>query len=209
MFHRCVFVIVAFTLLMGCTAGIHDIWKVQYVNEEFGADSLKRGGIAVLPVVAGKGQEVYWRPFAEALNVAIQSFRPELKFLNPEETMSVLNGRGLAETYQSAILTYRETAIIDRGLLREIGEALGVRYVLFVSLEEFHEVSEINFSGYWGWTTYVSRVNAFAQIWDCPTGDVVWEGLGTTRWMGGNRTYEKEYKKYCRIAAEGLAGKLP
>ena len=194
---------------MGFVTTIFGTSSMQGVKEEFGPDSLKSAGIAILPVFAGKGQEGYRQPFAEALNVAIQTFRPELKFLKSEETMFVLNKRGLAAKYESAIVAYRETAIIDKELLREIGEALGVRYVLFINLEEFHEVSEIRFSGYWGWITCVTGLNAFAQIWDCPIGDVVWEGLGTTQWMGGKLTYEKECKKYCRIAAERLARKVP
>lgn len=131
---------------MGCVTTIFGTSSVQGVKEEFGPDSLRYAGIAILPVTAGKGQEGYRQPFAEDLNVAMQTFRPELKFLKSEETASVLNERGLAETYQRAIVTYRETAVIDQGLLREIEEALSVRYVLFVSLEEFHEVSEIRFS---------------------------------------------------------------
>jgi len=210
MFRHCLFVMVVCTLLIGCAVTIKDLSKIRYMKEEFGPDSLKSGGIALLPLVVRIEQEGYRRPFTEALNRAVQSLRPELKFLKYEETMSLLSERGIVGKYQSAILKYRETAIIDKELLREIGEALGVRYVLFVTLEEVGKVTEVYYSFLWGPTTRTTtKVSAFAQIWDCSTGDIVWEGLGTAQSKAGALTTEKEYEEYCRIATRGLVRKLP
>lgn len=197
-------------VLLGCAANICDKSKVQYVKEGFSSTSLESGGLALLPVVAGQGQEGYRRPFAESLNKAIASLKPNLKFLKWQKTMEILNEQNLTETYQNVISTYRETAIIDKNFLHEIGYALGVRYLLFVSLQEFHKASQTSYNILSGWsTTKTARVNAFAQIWDCGTGDVVWEGIGLAESKGGELTYEKEYEEYAHIAAEGLARKLP
>jgi len=208
MFRYCLFLMVVSTMLMGCAgpAVIYDISKVQYVKEGFGAEPLNSGGLALVPIVAGRGLESHLRKFGEALIFAIQSLRPELKLLKSEETISVLNERGLGEKFGSAIDRYRGTGLIDKGFLREIGEALGVRYLLFVSLEEVQKTRELNYDIFLGWRRRtIATASAFGRVLDCATGDVAWEGLGTAESKGGT---ERDYEEYCRIAAEGLACQL-
>ena len=205
-----IIVIIVEILIIGCIpAPIRNISEVGYIKEGFSESSLESEGLALLPIVAGQGQEAYRRPLAEAINQSIQKAKPELKFLNWEETMSILNKEKLVEKYQKAISSYRETAIIDHDLLQEIGEALGTRYLLFISLEEFHKSSKSQYYIGAGWhTSKTAKVDAFAQIWDCSTGDVVWEGRGAAESEGTELTYDEGYEKYCNIAAEGLICKL-
>jgi hypothetical protein len=199
-------------ILSGCAATIRDLSKVQYVKEGFVADSLRTGGLALLPVVAGQGQEGYRRPLADSLNFHIQRVRPNVQFIKWQDAITKLNDKGLAEKYQAAISTYRTTSIIDKSLVSEIGSALGVRYFLFVSLEDFRQSSKLGYSGLTGKLRedQTAKVNAFAQIWDSQTGDVVWEGIGHAEASSSEFTYLKgSYETYGGIAAKGLAQRLP
>jgi hypothetical protein len=195
--------------LVGCAATINDQSRVQYVQEGFNATELEAGGLALLPVVAGQGQEGYRRPLGDEIDSAISIYGTNIPYTGWQEAMNALNERGLVEDYQSMISNYRETAIIDKGMLAGIGEALGVHYILFVSLEDFSKDASTRYSLFSGWTTTkTATVQAFAQIWDCRACDVVWEGSGTAQSTGGELTYEKPYEEYSRIAAQGLVKNL-
>lgn len=197
-------------LFIRCAAVIYDKSSVQYIKDDFSSDDLYNGGLAILPVVSGQGQEGYRRPFGEALNRGINTMLPRLHFLPWQQTMNILNQHGLVEDYQKAILSYRETAILDKNLILKIGEALDLRYLLFVSLEEFHKTSQTDYNILVGFhTTKTARINGFAQIWDCTNGDIVWEGIGLAESKGGDLTYEKDYTEYAKIAANGLVKLLP
>ena len=181
------------TMLLGCTATIYDGSKVQYIKEEFTLESLKSEGLALLPVHAGAGQEGYRRPFADAINRKVDSLIPSLKFYRWQKTAELLNKHNLVKSYQDAILTYQKTAIFDKKFLYEIGSGVGARYLLFVSLQSFHTLKAI------------AEVKAFAQVWDCREGDVVWEGWGAAFSSGGTPSV---YEDYVSVAAEGLVRKL-
>lgn len=204
--------IILVIVLVSCAATIHDTSKVQYVREDFNNESIRAGALALLPVHAGEGQEGYRRPLADAINSVVDSLIPShygLKFYKWQETIDMLNEHDLVKSYQDAISTYRETAIINKDLLHDIGSKLGVRYLLFVSLERFHKASKVEYSIFTGWgTTKTAEVTAFAQIWDCGDGDVLWEGFGSASSRGTELTYERGYEVYTHIAAEGLIRKL-
>jgi len=190
-------------LFVKCAAVIYDKSSVQYIKDDFSSETFYNGGLAILPVVSGQGQEGYRRPFGEALNKGINTMLPGLHYLQWQRTMNVLNQHCLVEDYKKAILSYRETAILDKNLIRKIGEALELRYLLFVSLEEFHKASQTNYNILVGFhTTKTARINGFAQIWDCTNGDVVWDGIGLAESKGGDLTYEKDYIEYAKIAAK-------
>jgi len=207
---QCCIIAGSIILIASCAATIYDTSSVSYIKEDFGSTNLVKGGLALLPIVAGQGQEGYRRPFGEALNEGIAQSRSEIPFLPWQETMSLMNENDLAELYLATIQTYRETAIIDKKLLSEIGATLDIRFLMFVSLEEFHKESNTSYGFFSGWhTKKTAKVRAFAQIWDCHSGDVVWEGFGSAESSGGELTYEKAYVEYAKTAANGLVLRLP
>ncbi|MCK4448131.1 MAG: hypothetical protein KAW56_13750 [Candidatus Marinimicrobia bacterium] len=196
-------------LIVSCAATIRDISEVSYIKEGFNTTSLQVGGLALLPVHAGAGQEGYRRPLADAIDKMVITLNPNLKFSKWQETAQVLSEHELVKTYQDVILTYRETAILNEDFLHKLGSALGKRYLMFVSLERFHKASKTTYSMWSGWeTTETAEVNAFAQIWDCSTGDVVWEGFGAAKSVGTELMYTKGYGEHAQLAAEGLIRKL-
>jgi len=188
---------------------IVDRSQVSYVGGDFTPQHLRTEGAGMLPVVAGQGQEAYRRPMADQMSIAVTSAMGEGTFLDWRQTMEGLNAADLSDAYQSLIATYRETAILRRETVSKLGQALGVRYLLFVSLEEFHKKSSTSYSVFSGMqTTRKAQVNAFCQVWDCLTGDVVWEGAAAANSQGGELTYDKPYSEYARVAAEGVTRRL-
>ena len=208
-FFKLIFLLMVATLLMSCAASIRDLSKVQYVREGFNKDSIAQYGIALLPVVAGQGQEGYRRPFGDAINENIKNKAPDLDYIPWKQTMDLLNEYSLTEEYQDIILQYQTTSIIDKTLMRDLGDALNVRYLLFVSLEDISKTESTSYDIFLGvHTTKTAFVNGFAQLWDCLLGDVAWEGYGTAYSKGGSYTYEKDYKEYSNVAARGLVRRL-
>ena len=167
-------------LLSGCSATAFQSADVSYVDETFTYESIQSGGIAILPVVAGQGVEGYRRPFGDAINEYIGEHGYGIDFLAWQETMERINDAGIASAYTSAIATYRETSILDRSLIQEIGRATSLRYLLFAQLDAPTDESVRGrgalASGYYDYQTI--GASAFAQVWDAATGDVVWEASG-------------------------------
>ena len=196
-------------IFSGCAATIQNLSKTQYVKEGFNPNELNNYGIALLPIAAGQGQEGYRRPYGDAINTVMNNSFKEVNFIPWQQTMNILNDSSLTKEYEDLILTYRSTAIIDKTLMQDIGQVLNIRYLLFVSLEDFSKSKETSYNFLLGWhTTKTAIVNGFAQVWDCNKGDVVWEGYGTAYSEGGELTYEKDYEEYSMVAAKGLVYKL-
>lgn len=200
---------------LACAATAHQSGEVTYQKEGFSVRSLQSEGLAVLPVVAGEGVEGYRRPFGEAINDEIARYAADNSFSPWQRTMDAINSENLTTAYNDAIVSYRETAIIDRTLVQELGAATGQRYLLFVQLDPpttetsvqrgvfasgYHELERIG-------------VSAFAQVWDTETGDIVWEGIGKAgiseaTEMSTIKAEERDPRIYSRRVAEELIKRL-
>jgi len=210
------FCMIAISLtIWGCAAAIVDNSKVTYENESFTRTKLFEGGLAVMPVTAGRGVEGYRRPFGVALNNHIVDYKPKeinFKTLEWEESMDQLNRAGLTQKYNDAILAYKETAIIDLNLLKELGETFGVRYLLFTELGDFSD--ESNYAYDWfsgsGYSTRKVGMFAYCNLWDCEEGDIVWECVGDISATSSKYTYvaEEDTEKFSSMAAESIITRL-
>ncbi|MFA5033720.1 MAG: hypothetical protein WC614_11970 [bacterium] len=206
------YLLLGFILLNGCVATIENTSRTSYVKENFNTSSIEKGGIALLPIVAGAGQESLRRPLGDSISYHIKQYKSaDTKFFSYKKTAEILNTSGLTEKYQKLISAYKETAIIDKAIIKEMGDTLKVQYLLAVSLNEFNKTSELKrgiISGQLH-TEKTVNVTAFAQIWDS-NGDVVWEGEGSAKSSasGELNSVEENYDKYCGVAAQGLAEKI-
>lgn len=204
-----VFFIVLITLLCGCEASIQNTSQAKYIKPEFTQGALEGGGLAFLPILAGQGQEAYRRPLADSISHDITNQDTNLKFYDTDKTTKILQDKQLIDSYQRAILSYSETSILNKQLLTSISDSLGIRYLLLISLKEFNKVSHGEYNYLTGVQTVTNaKVQAFAQIWDCTIGDIVWEGQASAESEGGELTYTAAYEKYCGVAAQGLVDKL-
>ncbi len=178
--YRIISLLVLAVLLSGCAATAYQRGDVTYHSDGFDSDALRDGGLAILPVVAGQGVEGFRRPFGDAVNSLVDERSQDMDVMTWQETMERINSGDLARTYNNAVVTYRETSIIDRALVRDLGAATGLRYLLFLQLDPPRNESELRggvlASGLYEYETI--GVSAHAQVWDAATGDVVWEGYG-------------------------------
>ena len=204
-----VLAVAAVTTGSGCATVIRDKSRVNYMGDGFGPDYLHNGGLAMLPAVPGQAPEGHHPPMGEQVSSAVATAMGECTFLDWRETMDRINAADLSGTYQDLITTYRETAILQQDNVAQLGDTLGVRYLLFVSLEDFHSKTQTSYNFLSGvQTVRTSQVSAFCQVWDCEPGDVVWEGSATANSQGGEFTYDKPYSEYARVAANGVTRRL-
>jgi hypothetical protein len=203
------FVTAVLLLGTGCATTIRDVSRVLYVAETFHPESLRREGLALLPVTAGAGQEGYRRPMGDALAQRCAALMEDGRFLTWQETMEILNEKDLADVYDDLIETYRTTSILRREAVRRLAEALRVRYLLFASLERFHTRTALTYNIISGLNTQrKTEVSVFCQVWDGRNGDVVWEGAGVANSSGGELTYDRPYEVYADVAAKGVVRRL-
>jgi hypothetical protein len=96
------------------------------------------------------------------------------------ETVSVINGKGLAEEYADLISGFIRSGILERERLQRIGSALGSRYVLLPGLADFNQVviDKFEIAGIKTVRNRVITLRLWLQLWDTQTGEIVWESAG-------------------------------
>jgi len=197
-------------MLAGCAAPIRDLTRTQYVNPKLSAAELYRGGLALLPITAGQGQEGYRRPLGDYLNANLARALPGAKVLTWQVAMDSLNRAGLTEEYQQLIQGYHETAIIDRARVKKMGDALGVQYALYCSLQDYSENNKTTYNFFSGiHTTTTSNVSAHCLLLDLQSGDVMQEILGQATSIAGDFEHSSAYEAYADTMAKGLLRQIP
>ncbi|MDZ7773018.1 MAG: hypothetical protein U5K31_09830 [Balneolaceae bacterium] len=198
--------------LTGCMATIQNATEVSYTSPDYSSEQLKEDGLAILPITAGSGLEGYRRPFGNWINHYVDSVgNREFKYSDWQTTMSELNDAGLSDDYNEAISSYRQTSVLDQSFLSELQSEVGPRFYLYIQLGNFEQTSNTEYNIFSGLeTTRTNEVNAYAQIWDAQTGDVVWEALSEAT-ASSNSDFvalSDNPGEYSRILAEGLAIEL-
>ncbi|MBC8236513.1 hypothetical protein H8E77_43760 [bacterium] len=203
---------ISILFIVGCAARVIDNSKLQYIAPEFNEDSLAKEGLSLLPIVAGAGQEGLRRPLGDKLNKHLSGELPEGKFLGNLETMDLINNAELTEDYSKLIDDYNRSAILNKSTLHKIGEAIGVRYLLYVKLLEQVRTQGLTVGTLTGdlVKTTGKRVNLFGQVWDCTLGDVVWEGTGEVSVESDEMTYvEQTIDELVDMASRSFLKNLP
>lgn len=196
--------------LCGCAARIVDQSRTQYLNETFTAADLQEGGLALLPVTAGDGQEGYRRPLGDYLNARLPDAVPGGRVLSWQAAMDSINNNSKVSAYEQMITGYQKTSIVNRELVRELFATLGVRYALYCSLQDFSEQSKTNYNLFTGFsTTKTAQVIAQCLVIDLSSGDVAQEIIGHTTAVGGDFSTMSPYEAYAAILAQAVLSKLP
>jgi hypothetical protein len=197
-------------ILWSCAAPIQNLTKTQYINPAFTDLALKDGGLALLPITAGQGQEGYRRPLGDYVNQDLQSSVPNGKVLTWQETMELLNKNSKVSAYEDLILAYRQTSILNRDKVKELSSALGVRYALYCSLQDYSESKETSYNLFSGWnTTKTANVMAHCLVIDLESGDVMQEIIGRAASVAGTYSYNEGYEEYAKVIAYSVLTQLP
>lgn len=211
MFKKTILLVIPIAIFTACAASINTTSKVSYNKDTFTDQSMEEDGVALLPITAGSGLEGYRRPFGNALNSYSDSLGGDMAYFGWQESMNKLNDEGLADDYNKAISSYKETSIIDKGTLRKMGEAIGIRYLMYIQLGNFEKDSNTSYNVWTGLeTTKTNQVSAYAQIWDAKTGDVVWEAVSNAKASSSSSLSKvsDNPEEYSEKLAEALAQKL-
>lgn len=195
---------------LGCAATIKDLSRTQYLHEAFSAAELQAGGLAILPITAGQGQEGYRRPLGDFINANVAQAVPGGKTLQWQAAMDSLNAHGKVSVYEDMIQAYRQTSIVNRERVKEMRDALGVRYALYSILQDYSETQKTSFNIFSGWDTKkTANVSAHCLVLDLATGDVVQEIVGQAQSVAGDLSYNSPYEAYAAMIAHSVLAKLP
>ncbi|HEX2866516.1 MAG TPA: hypothetical protein VHO03_05720 [Ignavibacteriales bacterium] len=207
---RSILLLACSIFLASCTAPIRDFTKTQYINPSFSKETLRSGGLALLPITAGQGQEGYRRPLGDYLNQNLKAAINDSRILTWEQTMDSLNRCSKVKDYEDLITGYKQTSILSRGKVREIASALGTRYALLCSLLDYSESKNINYNFLTGLeTSKTANVSAHCLVIDLENGDVMQEIIGQVVSEAAGFSHNQGYEEYAKIMAYSILSQLP
>ena len=138
----CGILLLSAPLLTACAGPLKQIGsETSFTSKSSSFDpfSLQHEQVAVLNAVVGFGLEGYSQQVSRSLSVAVKESYPSMKMIPAHETLSRINRDGLAEDYAAMVSNYMASGILDRDMLRKIGQATGARYVFQPGLAAFSQ----------------------------------------------------------------------
>jgi hypothetical protein len=136
--------------------------------------------VTTLGVVAPGGIQGLTPTIAYALTTALSRTKPPVRAVPMPETLSRIADNRLTAEYGDMLAGFGRTGILDRERLARIGAALGSRYVMLPGLAEFSQSLFDKFE-IWGIKVVRTRIailRLWLQIWEVPTGHLLWERTG-------------------------------
>jgi hypothetical protein len=129
-------------------------------------------------ILSATGPDGYRRVLGDSFSKALRLTHPEIPQVPPQEATGLLNRDNLADEYTNMLRDYETSGILRKESLKRIGESLGVRYLIQLSLLQYSQENSTRFSvlGIRFLETRSSTLRVFAQIWDTSSGAIVWEG---------------------------------
>jgi hypothetical protein len=200
-------VAVSAALLPGCRTAPQRYSTPQVQVFSLAPGDLEQGGLAFLTPSTVTGQEEDKQPVALMFSSTLARERPKIRLLSLAATLSAVNRAGLTDVYKRMYQDYRDTGLFDPGLLRQIGEATGARYVAQIKMAGFGQGTKDRF-GVFGLSilyTQLGNIRLFLQVWDTHTGAIAWEGVEELR-----TSYESLSEKLVTLQsiAQDAAGEL-
>jgi hypothetical protein len=202
-------------LMAACTSTAQ-MYGSQLVTDPSNA-LLQRGqlesfGIAFVTPSTVTGQEDDKPALALAFAKTLKERRPATRVVPLTETLGSVNRIGLSEDYKRMIVEYRDSGLLDRTALAELGKATGARYVALLNMAAFQQSYHDRF-GVFGLRvlqTKDANIRITLQIWNSEDGSVVWEGVQELHMA--NETAAEDavsFGSVVQAAAEELIAKIP
>ncbi|HEY7254925.1 MAG TPA: hypothetical protein VIG37_30865 [Methylomirabilota bacterium] len=136
--------------------------------------------VTTFGVVAPGGIQGLTPTIAHALTTSLSRTKPPVRVVPMPETLSRLADNGLAGEYGDLLAGFARAGMLEGDRLKRIGGALGSRYVLQPGLAEFSQSLFDKFE-FWGIKivrTRIATLRLWLQIWEAPTGHLLWERTG-------------------------------
>jgi hypothetical protein len=173
---------------------------------------LDASGIAFLTPSTVTGQEQETQAVAFTFADVIKRDRQGLRVVTLAETLGAINQAGLGDAYKRMYVDYRDTGLLSRDVLKQIGAATGARYLAQLKLQGFGQGSKERFGalGIRIVETQYAHVRLFFQIWDSSDGSIAWEGMQEMRISQETVTEEPVMlRTVLERTAQDLIAKLP
>jgi len=134
--------------------------------------------------------------------IFLENFEQQRKgrsWMDPQESLKRIREAGLETLYQNLAKGYTTDRPPQQEPLRQIGKAMGTRYLLLTELQRI-ELAE-----------GATQVRLTGRVWDAEKGEILWEGIGEGR--GYVRlifpTVPSSFEKTMATASAGLIHRLP
>jgi len=173
---------------------------------------LEASGIAFITPSTVTGQEQEKQAVAFTFADVIKRERQSLRVVTLAETLGAVNKAGLADAYKRMYDDYRDTGLLSRDVLKQIGAATGARYLAQLKLQGFGQGAKERFGalGLRIVETQFAHVRLFFQIWDSSDGSIAWEGMQEMRISQDTVTEEPVMlRTVLERTAQDLIAKLP
>jgi hypothetical protein len=142
--------------------------------------------VALLPATYGHLQG-YIPMVSHALIAACAETDPPLRPIPEHKAFNEINHHQLIEEYADPDPTYAASRLLSEKRLKQLGSALGVKYVLqpgFAYVSEDLE-DKFEFGGFVFVKTRVSTIGLWFRLWDAQTGEFLLESNGAATVAAG------------------------
>ena len=196
----------------GCSSTLQVYSTPENETRNLSAQALREGGIAFLTPSTVTGQEEDKQALAYVFAAALRSKRPDIRLVPLSETIGAINRAGLAEGYRAMYHDYRDTAVFDGRIMKQVAQATGARYLAQLKLANMQQGARGRFGllGLNILNTHYANMRLFMQVWDSRDGSIVWEGIDElTLAMDTGREQPIAFRKIAERAAEDMIARLP
>lgn len=176
------------------------------------AGDLESHGIGFITPSAATGQEEEKQAVALVFAETMQQERKAIRVVPLAELLGAVNRAGLADEYTRMYNDYRDTGLLKREILRQVGAVTGVRYIAQIKVQSFGQSAKERFGilGLRIVETKSAGLRLFFQIWDAHEGTVAWEATQELHYSFDTTTEEQlTLPRVVGHAARDLVSKLP
>ena len=195
-----------------CSSTLQVYSSPEHETRRLAAQELRDGGLAFLTPSTVTGQEEDKQALAYVFAATLKSERPEIRVVPLSETISAVNRAGLANTYRNLYHDYRDTAVFDGAVLRQIARSAGTRYLAQLKLAHMQQGARGRFS-FFGLSilnTHYANMRVFLQVWDSTDGSIAWEGIDELTFaMDTGQEKPIAFRAVAERAAQDLVKRLP
>jgi hypothetical protein len=202
----------ALLFLCACSNTLQVYSSPEHETRRLGPQDLREGGLAFLTPSTVTGQEEDKQSLAYVFAATVKAERPDIRVLPLSETISAMNKAGLAATYRSLYQDYRDTAVFDGAVMRQIARAAGARYLAQLKLANMQQGARgrLNILGLNLLNTQYANMRVFLQIWDSADGSIAWEGINELTFaMDTGQEKPIAFRALAERAAQDLVKRLP
>jgi hypothetical protein len=107
---------------------------------------------------------------------------------------------------------YRDTAVLDGKVMRQIAKAAGVRYLAQLKLATMQQGARgrLSLLGLSLLQTQYANMRVFFQVWDSEDGTIAWEGINELTFANDTpREQPVSFREVAEHAAAELVQRLP